>query len=34
MGTNTDPYQRAEAKYRLTRGVLEALADHATRSRS
>ncbi len=25
MGTNTDPYQRAEAKYRLTRGVLEAL---------
>jgi DNA repair photolyase len=28
MGTNTDPYQRAEAKYRLTRGVLEALADH------
>lgn len=30
MGTNTDPYQRAEAKYRLTRGVLEALTDHAT----
>jgi DNA repair photolyase len=29
MGTNTDPYQRAEAKYRLTRGVLEALSDHA-----
>ncbi len=29
MGTNTDPYQRAEAKYRLTRGVIEALADHA-----
>jgi len=29
MGTNTDPYQRAEAKYRLTRGVLEALTDHA-----
>ena len=28
MGTNTDPYQRAEAKYRLTRGVLEALAEH------
>ncbi|GAB2482134.1 radical SAM family protein [Jatrophihabitans fulvus] len=27
MGTNTDPYQRAEAKYRLTRGVLEALAE-------
>src|SRR3954454_11259365 len=30
MGTNTDPYQRAEAKYRLTRGVLQALTDHAT----
>src|SRR3954454_14660266 len=30
MGTNTDPYQRAEAKYRLTRGVLEALTEHAT----
>lgn len=29
MGTNTDPYQRAEAKYRLTRGVLEALAERA-----
>jgi DNA repair photolyase len=29
MGTNTDPYQRAEAKYRLTRGVLEVLAEHA-----
>jgi DNA repair photolyase len=29
MGTNTDPYQRAEAKYRLTRGVLGALRDHA-----
>ena len=27
MGTNTDPYQRAEAKYRLTRGVLEALTE-------
>ncbi|WP_375480896.1 radical SAM protein [uncultured Jatrophihabitans sp.] len=27
MGTNTDPYQRAEAKYRLTRGVVEALAE-------
>ncbi|PZS29128.1 MAG: radical SAM protein [Pseudonocardiales bacterium] len=26
MGTNTDPYQRCEGKYRLTRGVLEALA--------
>ena len=29
MGTNTDPYQRAEAKYRLTRGVLETLSEHA-----
>jgi DNA repair photolyase len=29
MGTNTDPYQRAEAKYRLTRGVLEVLAEHS-----
>ncbi len=29
MGTNTDPYQRAEAKYRLTRGVLEALSERA-----
>jgi DNA repair photolyase len=29
MGTNTDPYQRAEAKYRLTRGVLEALGERA-----
>jgi DNA repair photolyase len=27
MGTNTDPYQRCEGKYRLTRGVLRALAD-------
>ncbi len=30
MGTNTDPYQRAEAKYRLTRGVLAALTEHRT----
>jgi DNA repair photolyase len=30
MGTNTDPYQRAEAKYRLTRGILQALTEHAT----
>jgi DNA repair photolyase len=29
MGTNTDPYQRCEGKYRLTRGVLEALTEHA-----
>jgi DNA repair photolyase len=27
MGTNTDPYQRAEGKYRLTRGVVEALGE-------
>src|ERR1051325_10779744 len=26
MGTNTDPYQRCEGKYRLTRGVIETLA--------
>jgi DNA repair photolyase len=30
MGTNTDPYQRAEAKFRLTRGIVEALADADT----
>jgi DNA repair photolyase len=30
MGTNTDPYQRAEAKYRLTRGVLTALTEYRT----
>lgn len=29
MGTNVDPYQRAEGRYRLTRGVLEALRDFA-----
>lgn len=27
MGTNTDPYQRAEGKYRLTRGVVEVLSE-------
>ena len=27
MGTNTDPYQPAEAKYKLTRGIIEILAD-------
>jgi DNA repair photolyase len=30
MGTNTDPYQRAEAKFRLTRGIIGALADAET----
>jgi DNA repair photolyase len=28
MGTNTDPYQRAEGKYHLTRGIVEVLAEH------
>jgi DNA repair photolyase len=30
MGTNTDPYQRAEAKFRLTRGIIGALAEAET----
>ncbi|MBV9936204.1 MAG: hypothetical protein JO367_18050 [Actinobacteria bacterium] len=29
MGTNTDPYQRAEGKYHLTRGIIEALTEAA-----
>jgi DNA repair photolyase len=29
MGTNTDPYQRCEGRYRLTRGVIEVLRDAA-----
>src|SRR3954470_11316394 len=28
MGTNTDPYQRCEGKYHLTRGIVEQLAEH------
>jgi DNA repair photolyase len=27
MGTNTDPYQKAEGKYRLTRGIIEVLTE-------
>jgi DNA repair photolyase len=27
MGTNTDPYQRAEGKYHLTQGIIDALAE-------
>jgi DNA repair photolyase len=29
MGTNTDPYQRCEGKYHLTRGVVEVLSEAA-----
>jgi DNA repair photolyase len=29
MGTNTDPYQRAEGKYHLTGGIIDALAEVA-----
>ncbi|MBU3078244.1 PA0069 family radical SAM protein [Sphingomonas quercus] len=28
MGTNTDPYQPAESRWRITRGVIEVLAEH------
>ena len=27
MGTNTDPYQHAEGKYHLTKGIIEVLAE-------
>ncbi|MDK3254895.1 Rv2578c family radical SAM protein [Blastococcus capsensis] len=30
LGTNTDPYQRAEGRYRLMPGVIRALADSGT----
>lgn len=30
LGTNTDPYQRAEGKYRLMPGIITALADSGT----
>ena len=29
LGTNTDPYQWVEGRYRLMRGIWEALRDHA-----
>ncbi|HEX4978992.1 MAG TPA: radical SAM protein, partial [Acidimicrobiales bacterium] len=29
MGTNTDPYQRCEGKYRLTQGIVRTLAEFA-----
>ena len=29
MGTNVDPYQRAEGRYKLMRGILEAMRDYA-----
>lgn len=30
LGTNTDPYQRAEGRYRLLPGIIEALVDSGT----
>ena len=30
MGTNTDPYQRAEGRYRLMPGIIQALGDSGT----
>ena len=34
MGTNTDPYQWVEGRYKLMRGIWEALRDARTRARS
>src|SRR5690606_4571037 len=30
LGTNTDPYQRAEGRYRLMPGIIDALAESGT----
>ncbi len=30
LGTNTDPYQRAEGRYRLMPGIISALANSGT----
>src|SRR6195952_2005385 len=30
LGTNTDPYQRAEGRYKLMPGIIDALADSGT----
>jgi DNA repair photolyase len=29
MGTNTDPYQRADGRYHLTEGIIDVLTEHA-----
>ena len=34
LGTNTDPYQWVEGRYKLMRGIWEALRDARTRARS
>ena len=33
LGTNTDPYQWVEGRYKLMRGIWEALRDARTRAR-